>query len=80
MSPEKESNGEDELNELKPREKAFMNKLGEKVMAMMNMDALDKETIRDVERVIIVRVSTKHINLWTRQLEMKRKEIGELLG
>ena len=80
MSPEKESNGEDELNELKPREKAFMNKLGEKVMALMNMDALDKETIRDVERVIIVRVSTKHINLWTRQLEMKRKEIGELLG
>ena len=57
-----------------------MNKLDEKVMAMMNLEALDKETIRDVERVIIVRVSTKHINLWTRQLEMKRKEIGELAG
>ena len=65
---------------MKPGEKAFMNKLGEKVMTMMNLEALDKETIRDVERVIIVRVSTKHINLWTRQLEMKRKEIGELAG
>ena len=80
MSPVKESNAEYDLNELKPREKAFMNKLGEKMMAMMNVEALDQETIRDVERVIIVRVSTKHVNLWTRQLEMKRKEIGELAG
>ena len=27
-----------------------------------------------------MRVSTKHINLWIRQLEMKRKEMGELAG
>ena len=31
-----------------------------------------------VERVIVLRLSTKHINLWMRQLEMKRREIGEL--
>ena len=33
-----------------------------------------------VERVVIVRLSTKHINIWIRQLEMKRGEILELAG
>ena len=30
--------------------------------------------------MVIVRISTKHINLWMRQLEMKRKEMQELAG
>ena len=30
-------------------------------------------------RVIVVRVSTKHINLWMCQQEVKRKEIRELV-
>ena len=38
------------------------------------MKRVDEETTR----MIVVRVSTKHINLWMHQLEMKRKEIGEL--
>ena len=29
---------------------------------------------------MIVRISTKHINLWMRQLETKRKEMSELAG
>ena len=33
-----------------------------------------------VERVVVLRVATKHINLWTRQLEMKRREVCELAG
>ena len=33
-----------------------------------------------VERFVVLRVATKHINLWKRQLEMKRKEICELAG
>ena len=37
---------------------------------------MDEETTR----MIVVRISTKHINLWMLQLEMKRKEIGELAG
>ena len=31
------------------------------------------------ERLVVMRVSTKHINLWMRQLEMKRKEICQLV-
>ena len=49
-------------------------------MAMMNVEVWDQEIARDVERVVILRVSTKYVNLWIRQLEMKRKEIGELAG
>ena len=50
----------------------------EKMKEKMKMDSLDKETKRMIERPAILRVSTKHINLWMRQLEMKRKERGEL--
>ena len=46
---------------------------------MMNVELLD-ETTRMVERIVIMRVCTKHTNLWMRQLEMKRREIGELAG
>ena len=42
------------------------------------MDSLDEDAIRMVERVVIVRLSTKHINIWMRQIEMKRSEILEL--
>ena len=52
----------------------------EKVGEMMKAEMLDEETTRMVERIIVLRISTKHINLWTRQLEMKRREIGELAG
>ena len=30
--------------------------------------------------MVVLRISTKHINLWMRQLEMKRKEMSELAG
>ena len=30
--------------------------------------------------MVVLRVATKHINLWIRQLEMKRKEMIELAG
>ena len=47
---------------------------------MMKVEALDEETIRMVERIVVLRISTKHINLWMRQLEMKRREMTELAG
>ena len=52
----------------------------EETKDMMRIDSLDEETIRMVERLVVLRVSTKQINLWIRQLEMKRKEICELAG
>ena len=58
----------------------IMREAQEKMKAILNMDVLDQETIREVERMGTVRVSTKHINLWMRQLEVKRKEIRELAG
>ena len=52
----------------------------ERMKEMMTIDSLDEETERMVERMVILRLSTKHINLWIRQLEMKRKEMCELAG
>ena len=68
------------MEQWKTGENAFMKELKQKVLEKMNMDVLDQETNRDVERMVILRVSTKHINLWIRQLEVKRKEIAELAG
>ena len=57
-----------------------MKSLLEKMKGMLNVEELDGETIRMTERIVVLRVATKHINLWIRQLEMKRKEMSELAG
>ena len=59
---------------------AFLETLFKKVMTTLNVEELDDETTRIVERIVVLRVATKHINLWMRQLEMKRREIIELAG
>ena len=41
---------------------------------MFNTEELDEETTRMTERLAVLRIATKHINLWTCQLEMKRNE------
>ena len=46
----------------------------------INSDEGDDETTMMVERLAILRIATKHINLWIHQLEMKRKEMSELVG
>ena len=67
---------EDATTDGRPFMKIVLRKVGE----MMSGEIPDEETTRMVERIIVLRLSTKHINLWTRQLEMKRREIGELAG
>ena len=57
-----------------------LNVILEKTKAVMNVEVLDEETARMVERMVVLRLSTKHINLWMRQLEMKRREMIELAG
>ena len=52
----------------------------EKMKDSMNVEVLDNETTSVAKRLVVVRISTKHINLWMRQLEMKRKEMVELAG
>ena len=47
----------------------------EKMKKAMNLESLDEEIARMIERLETLRVSTKHINLWIRQLEMKRMEM-----
>ena len=54
--------------------------LAEKTKEKMNVDILDEETIRMIERLVVVRISTRHVNLWMGQLEMKRKDMCELAG
>ena len=58
----------------------FLRTVFERLNIATNHEVVDDETMEMVERVVIVRLSTKHINLWTRQLEMKRKEMSELAG
>ena len=70
----------DEMNASEIHEKMFVNELKEKMMSMGKVEAFGQETTRDVERMAIIRVSTKHINLWMRQLEMKRNEMCKLAG
>ena len=52
--------------------------LFEKTKQVMRVDEVDEETTRNVERMAVLRISTKHINLWMRQLEVKRKEMCQL--
>ena len=40
-------------------------------MEMTHVDSPDEETTKMIERMAVLRLSTKHINLWTRHLEMK---------
>ena len=59
--------------------KRFMKTVIGKVAGMMKDDKLE-ETAQMIERIAVLRVATKHINLWTRQLEIKRMEMIELAG
>ena len=58
----------------------ILKALLEKMMEMMRVESLDEETTKMIERLVVLRVSTKHINIWIRQLEIKRREICELAG
>ena len=52
----------------------------EKSTTTLKEEDLDEETTGLTERTVVLRISTKHINLWMRQLEMKMMEICELAG
>ena len=58
----------------------FMKVLFERTKELLHVEVLDDETSRMLERMAVVRISTKHINLWMRLLEMKRREMSELAG
>ena len=57
-----------------------MKKLLERIEEELENDVGDIETIRMAERMVVLRVSTKHINLWIRQLNMKKNDVCELAG
>ena len=55
----------------------FMRRLRDKTTELIMVEELDHETSRMTESLAVLRIATKHINLWTRQLEIKRKEMSE---
>ena len=55
-----------------------MRMVNEKLEEFMDACVLGEETVRMAEESVLLRLSTKHINIWVRQLEMKRKEIRGL--
>ena len=76
MEGEEESGKEDKQSE----GTSFTRRLRDKTTELMLVEELDHETSRMTERLVVLRIATKHNNLWTRQLEMKRKEMSELAG
>ena len=62
------------------RRSALLERLFVKLMTVLSVEDLDEETTRMVERMAVLRIATKHVNLWIRQLEMKRREVIELVG
>ena len=58
--------GIDEKNGTEKHETEFMKTVLEKMKDSMNVEVLDDETTSVAKRLVVVRISTKHINLWTR--------------
>ena len=58
----------------------FMRTMLEKAMGMLKVEALDDEVVGMTERMVVLRIATKHINLRILKLEMKLKEISEPAG
>ena len=79
MSEGKDVVDESERNSTSEENK-FMGYAMERLKKMTNEEELDEETTGMTERTVVLRISTKHINLWMHQLEMKRKEICGLAG
>ena len=52
----------------------------EKLEELTDVCVLEEETIRMAEETVLLRLSTKHNNLWVLQLEMKWNAICELAG
>ena len=59
---------------------SIVTELLERMKEMMRVESIDEETTKMIERLVVLRVSTKHINLWIRLLEIKRREMCELAG
>ena len=78
--PSVEEGEENERKDAKSKGPLFASNLLEKLKTDMNLDVLDDETTKMVQILVILKLSTKNINLWARQLEMKRKEKRELDG
>ena len=56
---------------LKSKRSLFLRLFLERVVRLLNVDDLEEETSRMVERIVVLRVATKHINQGVFQLEMK---------
>ena len=74
--PDEKSKG----NETPSEGTKFMCPLLKTMKEVMKVENVDEETTRNMERMAVIRISTKHIKLWMRQLDMKRKERCELAG
>ena len=71
MIDENEHTGEKEIQDSTDEGTLFVKKILEKTREMKKVDCLDEEIARMAEKNILITLH-KHINLWRRQLEMKR--------
>ena len=78
MREEKAHERKSEVEGVTNERTRIVTELLERMMEMMRVESLDEETTKMIERLVVLRVSTKHINIWIRQLEIKRREICEL--
>ena len=80
MREEKAHKRKSEVEGVTNERTSIVTELLERMKEMMRVESLDEETTKMIERLVVLRVSTKHINIWIRQLEIKRREICELAG
>lgn len=59
-------------------ERTFLRRLLQTTTECFDVEHPDEETTLMVERLVILIISTKHVNLWMRQLAVKRSEVCEL--
>ena len=78
MMEEKAHERKSEVEGVTTKRTSIVTELLERMKEMMRVESIDEETTKMIERLVVLRVSTKHINLWIRQLEIKRREICEL--
>ena len=63
------------LTNEKSMRSVFLEMTCKKALTTLNVEGVDVETTRKIKRIVVLRTTTKHVNVWMRQLEMKKMQL-----
>ena len=75
MREEKAHKRKSEVEGVTNERTSIVTELLERMIEMMRVESLDEETTKMIERLVVLRVSTKHVILWMRQFEIKKRDM-----